>query len=283
MNFLFPFAAAILQAASFTLDKFILSLKRMNFKEYIGVSFPLYFLVILAAFFIVRPEISLRTLLTGNNLPLILLSSALIIVTNILYYRALDRDTLGEIQTFDMLHAIPIIIMSSLFFVDERNYVVVIPAIIAALAVVWSHWEHHRIKIKKYTLPLVIWSLVVAPVGAAILKILLQTWNPISLELIRSGFIALVFVVMFWRYIKNVTPQKVGLQIITNILTAVAWIFFFYSYQRSGIVYTVLLFSLQPFLVYLTSLFFLKEKFHPKKAVAFVVVLISIVAAHALR
>jgi len=97
MNFLFPIAAAILQAASFTLDKFILSLKRMNFKEYIGVSFPLYFLVILTAFFIVRPEISLRTLLAGNNLPLILLSSVLIIVTNVLYYRALDRDTLGEI------------------------------------------------------------------------------------------------------------------------------------------------------------------------------------------
>ena len=45
------------------------------------------------------------------------------------------------------------------------------------------------------------------------------------------------------------------------------------------LVYTMLIFSLQPLLVYFASLFFLKEPFHWKKFVAFIVVLASIAAA----
>jgi drug/metabolite transporter (DMT)-like permease len=62
-------------------------------------------------------------------------------------------------------------------------------------------------------------------------------------------------------------------------LTSVAWILFYFSYQRSGIIYTILIFSLQPLLVYLASVFFLKESLYWKKAVAFIVVLLSIAVA----
>src|SRR3989304_9129060 len=113
------------------------------------------------------------------------------IVTNLIFYRALDDDKLGEIQTLDLLHAIPIIIFASIIFADERNFFVIIPALVASFAVIWSHWEHHHFKIAKHTLLFVIWSLSVAPIGAAISKGLFATWNPLSLVLVRAGAVSL--------------------------------------------------------------------------------------------
>ncbi len=275
MNFLFPILAAILQAGSFTLDKVVLSIRRVNFKSYIGVSFPLIFLITLAIFLIFRPPLSLA-LLAGNLWWLLLLSIVISIINNLIFYRALDDDELGEIQTLDLLRNIPIIIFSSIIFADERNFAVIIPALIASVAIIWSHWEHHHFKIAKHTLPFLIWSLLTAAIGASISKILLASWNPISLELLRSGVVALILGSLFYKYANKISFKAFVLLLATNILTAIAWLLFYFSYQRLGVVYTTLIFSIQPLLVYIASVFFLKEPLRWKKAVAFIIVLLSI-------
>lgn len=281
MNFLFPILAAILQAGSFTLDKVVLSIRRVNFKTYTGVSFPLIFLITLVIFFIFRPPLSLD-LLAGNLWWLLFVSIGMTVVTNLVFYRALDDDKLGEIQTLDLLHSIPIIIFAGIVFADERNFFVIIPAFVASSAVIWSHWEHHHFKIAKHTLPFLVWSLFVAPIGASISKVLLASWDPISLELVRSGAVALILGPLFARYAQKVSFKAFLLLMGTSILTSIAWILFYFSYQRSGITYTILVFSLQPLLVYLASVFFLKEPFHWKKAIAFAIVLLSIGIAQAI-
>src|SRR3989344_2719277 len=159
MNFLFPTLAAILQAGSYTLDKVVLSVRRVSFKPYTGVSFPLIFLITLIIFLIFRPPLSFA-LLAGNLWWLLLLSIGISVVNNLIFYRALDSDHLGEMQTLDLLQNIPIIIFSSIVFADERNFTVIIPALIASSAVIWSHWERHHFKIAKYSLSFLIWSLL---------------------------------------------------------------------------------------------------------------------------
>jgi drug/metabolite transporter (DMT)-like permease len=67
--------------------------------------------------------------------------------------------------------------------------------------------------------------------------------------------------------------------LLTNILTSIAWVLYYYSYQVSGIIYTVLIFSLQPLLVYLAGLIFFKEKFNYKKFISFAIILIAIIIA----
>ena len=56
------------------------------------------------------------------------------LVLSITYYRALDDDGLGEVQTLDLLHYIPVVLVSFLFS-DERNMVVVAAALVATGAV----------------------------------------------------------------------------------------------------------------------------------------------------
>lgn len=281
MNLLFPIAGAVLQAGSYILDKVVLSMRRVNFKTYTGVSFPLIFLITLVIFFMFRPPLSFA--LVWANIWLLLLGSIGTIIVNLVFYRALDEDALGEIQTIDLLHNIPIIIFSTVFFADERNLNVIIPALVASCAVIWSHWEQHRFRMKKNTLLFLAWSVGIAPIGVFVVKTLLRTWSPISLQLVRSGFVALVLSAFFARDIKKTSHRVLAMLIATNALTSVGWIMLFFSYQRYGIVYTVLIFSLQPILVYLASVFLLKERIQWKKVFAFAVVLVSITAAQIIR
>ncbi|MBI2023088.1 EamA family transporter [Candidatus Giovannonibacteria bacterium] len=278
MNFLFPILAAFLQTGSVVLDKTILSFKKFDFRTYVGVSFPLSFFITLFIFILFRPPLSVE-LFFGWSLGLILLSCAITIITNVLYYRALSFEDLSEMETLGLLTAIPAIIFSSFIFPDERNYYILIPALVSSLAILWSHWEKRHFKIAKKTLPFFIWAFSAAPLSAALSKVLLISWNPISLEVVRSGITALAIWLMFAKAAKRVSIRNFSLLFLTNIFTTVAWLLFYFSYQRLGIVHTALLFSLQPFLVYASAVLILKEPFHWKKTIAFLVVLLSIAAA----
>ncbi len=276
MSLIFPIGASILQAVSFTLDKVILSVKKVNYKTYIGISFPLIFLFTLIIFFIFKPPLTLD-LFAGKYLWLILISILLLIGSNIIFYRALKSDLLSEMQTLSLLREIPLIIFAAVIFSDERNLLIIALALIATTSIIWSHWENGHFKIKKKTFPFLLWTITIAPFIGIISKILLEIWNPISLGLIRDGAIALILVPLFFKNIKSVSKKTFSFLLLTNLITTIAWILYFFSYQIIGIVQTVLIFSLQPFLVYFTSIFFLKEKFHRKKFIAFIIILVAII------
>ena len=278
MNAILPILAAVLQASSFTLDKIILSVRHVGHRAYVGISFPLIFLITLAIFAIVRPPLSFD-LFAGGLGWLITASVAMTIATNLFFYRALDADALGEIQTLELLPAIPVILFSGVIFTDERRLAILIPALVAAMVIVWAHWERRHVRIAKRTLPFLLWALAVAPIGAAISKTLLSVWNPISLELVRSGAVAAVLAPFYSRWSRGIPLQAFRLLLLTNVLTTIAWILFYFSYQRSGIIYTLLLFSIQPVLVYFASAVLLRERLQGKKVVAFGVVLVSIAVA----
>lgn len=198
MNFIFPILATILQAGSFTLDKVVLSVRRVSFKTYTGISFPLIFFITLIIFLIFQPPLSL-SLFSGKLLWLILLSILLTITVNLVFYRALDAGRLGEIQTIDLLKNIPIIILASFIFTAERNFIVIFSALTASVAIIWSHWQKGHFQIAKHTAPFLFCALAISPLQAVISKELLNIWNPISLELVRSGAIALILGPLFFK------------------------------------------------------------------------------------
>lgn len=282
MNFLFPVIAAVLQAGSFTLDKVILGIRRINFKTYTAISFPLLFLIDGVIFLIFRPPLNL-TLFAGVNGLILFALVVASIVTNVTFYRALKDDELGEMQTLGLLSAVPTILVTGLFFADERNFVVLIPAIIASLAVFWAYLDHKRFSFHPKTVTFLVWFMISSPFVAAMNKVILKSWNPVSLEMIRDGLIALVLLPIFYKSVAHHISSRGRLLLVaTNVLSACAWILFYFSYKASGVVYTALLFSLQPLLVYFSSLFFLREPFHKKKFIAFLIVLVCIAAANIL-
>jgi len=278
MSLIFPIGASVLQAGSYTLDKVVLSLKKVTYKTYIGISFPLIFLITLIIFFIFRPPLSL-SLFSGKFLYLIVILIVLTIFTNILFYRALDADKVNEIQTLSLLGQVSLIIFTSIIFISERKPAIVFLALICSLSVIWAHWKKNHIQIAKKTKLYLLWTIFISPFSMIIIKILLETWNPISLELVRIGFVALILCPLFLRFEKKASAKAFLLLVITNILTTIAWILYFFSYQKLGIIQTVLIFSVQPLLVYFASIFLLKEKLHWKKFVSFLIILTSIIVS----
>jgi len=281
MDFLFPILAAVFQGASVTLDKAILMMKRVSYRTYIVAGFPIIFIVTLAIFLILRPPMHLQDFegMTGLALAAAILIAA---GTNFFFYRAMGNDGLCELQTADLLKDIPTIILVSILFMDERRPVVLIAAATATLAVVWSHWEHHKLKVKGKTLHFLLWVLLMQPVQSVAEKYLLVAWNPVSYEFIRIVGITLLLVPWFFKGTSKRIPKKViAPLILTSLFSAVAWMLYYTSYKTSGVVYTVLLFALQPFLVYMASMLFLKERFHWKRTVGFVIVLMCVVIAQA--
>lgn len=278
MSLLFPLLASVFQSASFCLDKVILSVKKATHKQYLVVSFPLITFFTFIMFLIVKPNITLE-MFAGNYFLLITLSIVITIASNLIFYNALKKDYLGEIQTIELFKNFPLIILAAVIFPDERNILNIALAIIAAFAIAWSHYEKKGFKINHLTLILLMWNLIISPFRGIISKELLTIWNPIALQLVVDAAISVILSVIFFKKIKKLPKNAMPYLIITNILTSIAWVLYFYSYQLSGIIYTVLVFSLQPIIVYLASLIFFKEKFQSKKAIAFAVILISIIVA----
>lgn len=273
-----PLIAAVLQAGSATIDKLALNLRQISYKTYTAISYPLLFFFDVIAWFIFRPRWDVR-LFTGHIGVLLFVSIAVSILINVLYYRALKKDRLSELNTFGMMAQIPVIIILAWLYHNERAWSHVIPALVAAGTLVWAHWERHKIRIAPDTLPFLLVMLVSAPLLAVMSKEILTVWNPISMELVRDGVIALILIPLFHSSLHHIPRHGWFLLLTTNLLSSAAWILFFLGYKHLGVVYTGLLFSLSPLLVYLSSLFLLKERFEPKKLVAFIVVLSSIVIA----
>lgn len=282
MDILTPIASAVLQAGSVTIDKIVLNIKRVTYKTYTGISFPLILLINAIIFFIFLPKIS-SSMFSYLLLFLIIVSSIIGIVGNLLFYRALKKDCLNEMEAISLFSNIPLIIFTSLFFVSERNYFVIVLALISSLAIIWSHWKNHHLKIAKPIIPYLIFILLISPFRGLMSKVLLQSWDPISLQLATGILPALFFFIYFFKSVKETPNKKAWLLLIaTNILTTIAWILYYFSYQKLGIVETVLIFSLQPLLVYFSSILIIKEKFHWKKFVAFMIIVACIALSQVL-
>ena len=281
MNIFLPLIAAAVHATSLVFDKVILSTHGVDYRAYLRFGYPLYFAAMVVLFVVFSPPLPWE-LFSGELLALFLASAAVMLALSISYYRALDDDGLGEVQTLDLLHYIPVVLVSVFLFSDERNIFVVGAALVAAGAVFWSHWEHHRVAIAKRTLTFVAWAAVAAPLEAVLAKTLLAYWHPVAFATVRSGVIAVAIFLLFSKHAQRLPTRAMHFSILPAMLSAVAVTLYFYSFQRLGIVHTVLLFSIQPLLVYAAAVLFLKEQFHWKKAVAFVIVLCAITAAQIL-
>lgn len=282
MTILYPILAAILQSGSMTFDKIILSMKKMNYKNYIGVSFPLIFIFTLIIFLIFKPKFNPDFFQLKYYL-LIISLIIIILITNILYYKALKKDLLSEMETLTLLKGIPLILFAAIIFPNERNPIIIIFSIIAVGSIIWSHWEHHHFKISKDTLPFLLWILTIGAFTGVLYKWILDVMNPITLQLITDGVIVLIITPLYFKDIKTISKKALPLIILTSLLTSIAWILYYFSYQISGIIYTVLIFSLQPVLVYFISLIFLKEKFNYKKFTAFIIILIVIILSQVIK
>lgn len=265
--------ASISQAGSQTIDKFIVSKQKINFKLYLVSSYIIISLLALPLF-IFFGSIQPQALETWWIF-LLVLGIIFTTAVNIIYYRALQHEKITQLQPVTLLAPLFTVLVAGFFLPEERNYLIIGLAIISSLALVWAHFDikKHNLKFDKYVLSLLLFSILVSPFSAIITKKLLTVYDPFAFEFIRTALAIPIFYIILRPSFKPLKKKNPTFLILTNVLTTAAWILVLFSYKWIGIIQTTLIFNLSPLLVCLFASKYLKEKMKPKEIIALVIIL----------
>lgn len=273
-----PVIGALLSAGASVADKILLGGKGITYKNYSTISFLAALFVAGLAFIIVRPPLTAELFQSYPGF-LLIFTTATILASNLLYYHALKHDFLTEMEVVNLLAYVPIILFSFALFADERNLSVLFAALVASAAVIWSHWDKGHALVRKGTKPYLWWILTIGPLEAAAFKEIFTAWDPIALQFFRELIIVPILGFAYAETLRRVSPRSFITIFFTGGIFTLGSILFFISYERLGIIHTTLIFTIQPLLIYIGALLLLKEPFHRKKFIAFLIVLASIAAA----
>jgi drug/metabolite transporter (DMT)-like permease len=274
-------AAAMMNAFATNADKYIISRQNIRYKLYLVASFLILSAITLPLFIFfgeIKPE-AIKPLW----IVLLLIAIGLGSVINLLYYFVLQHEKITEIEPIVLLAPLFTILLASIVFVEERNPLIILLAVIASITLVWAHVKKEHIKFHKRLLPLIGYSVLIAPLGAILTRKLLTIYNPFAYEFIMN---ASIFVLLFfvlrprWQPLHKKNPLWI---IFTNILWAASWLLVFFSYIWIGVIRTTLIMTLAPLLVYVFARIFLKEKIYWKNIFALVVILICVTIAQVMN
>ncbi len=279
LQFIIPTIAAVSGSLEMFLNKFILSKDKVNYKLFTAMSFILlsFIMLIISPFLF---EYSAGFLLPMN---IILLLIIVIIgtIANVWLFHGMKSEQLTETDALLVFGNMFTILFSAIIYIDERNPYILIPAFIASLALIWSHVKRHHLKFHKSAL-MILGAMALFAVENVIVKYLLYTYNAFTLYFIRCFFIMIILVIYFRPNLKKLDRKKYFHLTITQILIITQLVLTYYSFQKFGVVYTMLIMTLMPILLYIYALVWLKEKLEMKKLIAGIVILLCVVVAQIL-
>lgn len=197
---------------------------------------------------------------------------------NYLYYYALKEGALCDVEPLAMLYPLVTMVLAVIIFPDERNYLIFIPGIIAAAVLVWSRIKPHHFKMKKATMAMLGFVILVS-IEANLLKPLLEVVPPILLYTTRIGILATLFLTFTRPNLKKVTKASFWQTMIVALVVAIELPAYYYAIKQVGVVETSLIMLLGPVLILFVSKFFFKEKMTPKKIISSAIILACVATA----
>lgn len=277
-----PFLAALVDGGRIVIDKIALSNRRIPLRQYIPFLFLyLFFFSALATPFLGRARWSL--LLTPPFLFLFLVLIILAITWNLFYYDSLRKEKLSEFETIIMLSPLVTIVLSWVFFPETWDIRIGVAAIIAAAALVWSHWERHHFSLSHYGMNLLVAVVLMSTEEVVATELLRdQIFSPVGLYALRT-FILFAFFFAYYRpEVKKMDRSNLNIMSLAGLLGALYMILKYYGYKNLGIPFTSLVTIASPMAVYVASATVLHERMRIKVLLAAVVIAIAIIYATAI-
>lgn len=203
---------------------------------------------------------------------------ALAVAWNMFYYQALAKETVQEFDLILLTEPLVTIVLASAFFPQERNALLLLLALIAAVALIVAHMHHRKIRFDRYASGLLV-AVFLISLEVLMIRILLQVYSPVALYLFRTCVLAGIFMAM---YHPRITRARFGdLRIVAysagfGVLQMVAR---FFGYAGGGVVLTTLILLLGPVIVEVVGVAVLRERLKSRSAVAFGVICICVTFA----
>lgn len=195
---------------------------------------------------------------------------------NLLYYQAIQQETVETLELYLLLLPLLTVIISAIFFQNERHLQTLVAALVASVTLVVSHLKRRTIKFDRSEIALLLGVLLMA-VESVVIKLLVEVWSPAALYTARTLGIFLVMAAAVRPTIRNLSLPAIALIILSALAGVIYKIIQFTGYAQFGIVFTTLVLILSPAFVLFLGRIVLKEKIHLKQVIAMVVIIAAVV------
>lgn len=276
-----PILGALALATGTVLQKVVLRRKKIDIKLYQVLEFLAIVIVMLPFIYFFwkfdTQALELKNVLIFGSV--ILFS----IIANIFMFYSVKWEKVSNLEPAKILEPLFVILLAivfSFFFKNlyERNIKVIIPAIIAGVALILSHIKKHHLNFNKYFLAAIAGSFFFA-LELVTTRLILDFYSPITFYFLRSFAVLLISFALFRPNLKKV-DKSVRLRI---LLIGSIWVIYrvilYYGYLNVGVIFTTLIIMLAPIFIYAFAHIFLKEKIKLRNIISALVIIACVLYA----
>ena len=271
----FPVLGALALATGTILEKMVLRKRKISITTYQTAGFLALVLVMLPFIYFFWKMDSLA--LELKNILIFSFVILFSIAANLFAFYSLKWEKINNIEPARVLEPLFVILLAIIFSffaaeLYERNLKIIVPALIAGLALIFSHIKKHHLHFNKYFIAAILGSFFFA-LELVISKLILDFYSPVTFYFLRCSAIFLISFALFRPKFSNLN-KKVRFEILAiGVVWFVYRVIVYYGYLNFGVVFTTLMLMLGPIFIYLFAWKFLKEKLNWRNiTAAFVIV-----------
>ena len=272
---------SLILAGGTILEKVILRKRKIDIKLYQVLSFLTIVLIMLPfIYFFWRMDAAALEL---KNIIIVGLVVILSLLANIFTFYSIKWEKITNIEPAKMMEPLFVIVLALIFslFTEgmyAQNSKVIVPALLAACALIFSHLRKHHLNFNKYFVTAIFGSLFFA-MELILSRLVLDLYSPLTFYFIRCLSIAILSLIIFHPRL-NRLDKKVRWEIFAaGAIWVVYRMIIYYGYVNLGVIFTTLMIMVGPVFIYLFAWKFLKEKLDWRNIVAAAVIIGSVLYA----
>ena len=276
-----PLLGALALGIGTVLEKSILKNKKISIKLYQTISFFAIILVMLPFLYFFWKMDAQAFELKNILLFIGIIASALLANFFIFYSEKWEKVTnLEPARVLEPLFVILLALILSLFTTGlyDRNIKIIIPALIASIALIFPHIKKHHLSFNKYVIAAIIGSFFFA-LELVLSRLILNFYSPITFYFLRCALIFLISLLVFRPSLKPLNKKISFMVLITGIAWVVYRIAIYFGYMKYGVTFTTLITMMGPIVIYIFANRFLKEKLNWKNIVSSLIIIACVIYA----
>ncbi len=276
-----PIIGAVALAGGTVLERIILKKRKIDIKTYQTASFLAIVLAMIPfIYFFWRVDSIALELKNMIIFGLVIIFS---ILANLFTFYSMKWEKIGNLEPAKILEPLFVLILVVIFSffaqgLYDNNPKIMIPALLSALALIFSHIRKHHLDFNKYFVAAIAGSFLFA-LELVVSRLILDFYSPLSFYLIRCFSIAMISLVAFRPSFSSLDNEIKWKILLTGGMWVIYRLMLYYGYLELGVAFTTLMIMLGPLFVYLFAWKFLKEKLDWRNILAAAVIVGSVLYA----
>lgn len=219
-----------------------------------------------------------------KNVFIFFLIAVTTLCANLFLFYSYKREKITKLEPALAMEPLLVILFAVIFSfifgeeLYERNAKVVIPAIIAGVALVFSHFKKHHLKFNKYFLSALA-AVTFFALDLVLSRLILDYYSPLTFYFIRCSIIFISGFVIFRPRFGSMDKKSFWFLLGAGGFWLSYRLIVYYGFTSLGVVHTILLIMLAPIFTFIFAHFILKEKMSWKNIVAALIIVGSVAYA----